>query len=118
MISEKLESMKGLVDARDSDVYDVLAYVAYATETRSRQQRVEQAKPVINQHYTEYHQQAFIDFILKRYVDEGVTELSVGKMKSMIELKYNTISDAAVEFGSAKVIREVFVGFQQYLYRD
>ncbi len=116
--SEKLESMKELINARDSDVYDVLAYVAYALETRSRNQRVEQAKPVINQHYTEYHQQAFIDFILRRYVDEGVTELSVGKMKSMIELKYNTICDAAAEFGSAKVIREVFVGFQQHLYRD
>ncbi len=116
--SEKLNSMKELIDARDSDVYDVLAYVAYAAETQSRNQRVSHAKPAINQHYTEYHQQAFIDFILERYVTEGVSELSVGKMKSMIELKYNTISDAAVEFGSAKVIREVFVGFQQYLYQD
>ena len=116
--NEKLDSMKALIDAQESDVYDVLAYVAYAAETRSRNQRAEQAKPAINQHYTEYHQQAFIEFILNRYIDEGVTELSVGKMKSMIELKYNTISDAALEFGSAKVIREVFVGFQQYLYRD
>lgn len=116
--NEKLDSMKELIDARDSDVYDVLAYVAYAAETRSRQQRVEQAKPAIHQNFTEYHQQAFIDFILQRYVDDGVAELAVGKMKSLIELKYNTISDAAVEFGSPKMIREVFVGFQQYLYRD
>jgi type I restriction enzyme R subunit len=115
--TEKLDSMKELIDARDSDVYDVLAYVAYAAETRSRQQRVEDAKPVINQHYTEYHQQAFIDFILQRYIDDGVTELSVSKMKSLIELKYNTISDATVDLGSPKVIRDVFVGFQPYLYQ-
>ena len=116
--NEKLDSMKELIDARDSDVYDVLAYVAYAAETRSRNQRVQHAKPAINQHYTEYHQQAFINFILKRYINEGVTELSVGKMKSMIELKYNTISDATIELGSPTVIRDMFVGFQQYLYRD
>ncbi len=47
---EKLDSMKVLIDAQDSDVYDVLAYVAYAAETRSRSQRIEQAKPAINQH--------------------------------------------------------------------
>jgi len=116
--SEKLDSMKELIDAQDSDVYDVLAYVAYAAETRTRSQRVKQAKPIINKHYTEYHQQGFIDFILERYIDEGVTELSTSKMKSMIELKYNTISDAAVELGSPQVIRDVFVGFQAYLYRD
>jgi type I restriction enzyme R subunit len=116
--NEKLDSMKELVDARDSDVYDVLAYVAYASETRTRQQRVAQSKPAINQHFTEYHQQAFIEFILKRYIDDGVTELSVGKMKSMVELKYNSINDAATEFGSPKIIRDVFVGFQQHLYQD
>jgi type I restriction enzyme R subunit len=115
---EKLDSMKELIDARDSDVYDVLAYVAYAIETRTRLQRVTQSKLVINQHFTEYHQQAFINFILERYINDGVTELSVKKMKSLVELKYNSINDAAIEFGSPKVIREVFVGFQQYLYRD
>jgi type I restriction enzyme R subunit len=38
------------------------------------------------------------------------------KMSSLIELKYNTLSDAAREFGSTKLIRETFVGFQKHLY--
>ena len=33
--AEKLDSMKELIDAKDSDVYDVLAFVAYAVETRT-----------------------------------------------------------------------------------
>jgi type I restriction enzyme R subunit len=37
-------------------------------------------------------------------------------MRSLIELKYNTISDAAAEFGSPMVIRETFIGFQRFLY--
>lgn len=47
-----------------------------------------------------------------------MTELSVGKMKNLRELKYNTISDATVELGSPKVICDMFVGFQPYLYCD
>ena len=80
--NEKLDSMKELIDARDSDVYDVLAYVAFASETRTRQQRVADSKSAINQHFTEYHQQTFINFILERYVNEGVTELSVKKLNN------------------------------------
>jgi len=38
-------------------------------------------------------------------------------MHSLIELKYNTISDAAEEIGSPAQIRETFVGFQKYLYQ-
>lgn len=113
---EKLDSMKELIDAQDSDVYDVLAHVAYAAETRTRVQRAQSAKPSINQIFANKKQQEFIDFILDRYVKDGVNELAATKMRSLIELKYNTIADATIEFGSPAVIRETFVGFQKYLY--
>ncbi len=115
--AEKLDSMKELIDAKESDVYDVLAYVAYAAETITRQQRVDKAKPAINEVFTDYKQKEFINFVLERYVEDGVNELSISKMKSLIEIKYNTINDAAAEFGSPKVIRGMFVGFQSHLYR-
>lgn len=116
--AEKLESMKDLIDAKNSDVYDVLAYVAYAAETHTRQERVQWAKPAIAKAFTDYKQQEFIDFILSRYIQDGEHELAVSKMSSLIELKYNTISDAAREFGSTRSIRETFVGFQAYLYNE
>ncbi|GAA5317925.1 MAG: hypothetical protein AseanaTS_31330 [Candidatus Pelagadaptatus aseana] len=116
--AEKLDSMKNLIDAKDSDVYDVLAFVAYAVETRTRMERVKQAKPAIRQTFADYKQQEFIDFILEKYIEDGVQELAANKMRSLIELKYNTISDAAAEFGSPAVIRETFVGFQKHLYQD
>jgi type I restriction enzyme R subunit len=114
--SEKLDSMKELIDAKDSDVYDVLTFVAYATEAQTRTERVQHAKPGIRSAFTDYKQQEFIDFILSKYIDDGVHELATTKMRTLIELKYNTISDAAIEFGSPKAIRETFVGFQKYLY--
>ncbi len=111
--AEKLDSMKALLDAKESDVYDVLAHVAYATETRSRLERVKQA---IAKAFVDYKQQQFIAFILEKYIAEGVQELAPKKMRGLIELKYNTISDAAVELGSIPAIRDTFVGFQKHLY--
>ena len=73
-------------------------------------------KPGINLEFGDYKQQEFIDFILSRYIADGVHELALEIMTSLIELKYNTISDAAREFGSATAIRELFVGFQHHLY--
>lgn len=113
---EKLDSMKDLIDAKHSDVYDVLAYVAYAAETRTRQERVEWAKPAIANAFANYKQQEFIDFILSRYIQDGVHELALTKMASLITLKYNTINDAAALLGSPTNIRNTFVGFQKHLY--
>lgn len=115
---EKLDSIKELIDAQDRDVYDVLTFVAYATESQTRVERVRQAKPKIYSAFSNYKQHEFIDFILDKYIDEGVQELAITKMRSLVELKYNTISDAAVEFGSPAVIRETFIGFQKYLYES
>lgn len=115
--SEKLDSMKDLIDAKDSDVYDVLAFVAYAAETHSRSERIQSAKPNIAKEFSDYKQQAFISFILDKYLEDGVGELAAGKMRTLIELKYNTISDATAELGPPAVIRETFIGFQKHLYR-
>jgi type I restriction enzyme R subunit len=46
--NEKLDSMKDIIDAKDSDVYDLLAFVAYARDTYTRKERVATAKPGIN----------------------------------------------------------------------
>jgi type I restriction enzyme R subunit len=115
--NEKLDSMKELIDAKDSDVYDVLAFVAYAAETHTRQERAQSAKPAIYGAF-DYKQQEFINFVLDKYVESGVSQLALNKehFSRLISLKYNTISDAAAELGSPAVIRETFVGFQKYLY--
>ena len=115
--SERLDAMRELIDAKDSDVYDVLAFVAYAAETKTRRERARSARPGIKGAYANPKQQEFIDFILDRYVQDGVAELSSGKMRSLIELKYATISDATIELGSPTVIRKTFTGFQKYLYQ-
>lgn len=115
---EKLEGMKELIDAKDSDVYDVLRYVAYNREAMSRDQRAAVAKPGIKAAFSNDKQQQFIDFVLSKYVEDGVAELSTSKMRSLIELKYHTIGDAVQELGSPSAIRATFIGFQRHLYES
>ena len=38
-------------------------------------------------------------------------------MRSLLELTYHTVSDAAALSGSTEKIRETFINFQKYLYQ-
>jgi hypothetical protein len=52
----------------------------------------------------------------ERYVKEGVEDLDQEKLGKLLELKYHNINDAAAALGGVPVIRDTFIGFQQYLY--
>lgn len=111
----QIEEMKKIVEAKDSDVYDVLAYIAFASSPISRKERVETHRASIFSNYDE-KQQEFIDFVLSQYVHEGVGELALEKLTGLLDLKYHSINDAVDVLGSPAEIRDVFVGFQKYLY--
>ncbi|WP_276301327.1 type I restriction-modification enzyme R subunit C-terminal domain-containing protein, partial [Leptolyngbya sp. BC1307] len=66
---EQLSDISRLIDADNSDIYDVLAFIAYADTPISRQARVAARKPLIFSHYAG-NQQEFLDFVLEQYVKE------------------------------------------------
>jgi hypothetical protein len=39
-------------------------------------------------------QQEFIEFVLSRYVQDGVAELDMDKLTALLELKYRAVTDA------------------------
>lgn len=104
-----------MIDAEKSDIYDVLAYIAYARAPITRQERVDGRKGGILSKYDD-KLGTFIDFVLAQYVREGVGELSDTKLPSLLELKYKAIANATAELGGASRVREAFVGFQSELY--
>jgi type I restriction enzyme R subunit len=113
---EQLSEMQKIIDAEKSDLFDVLAHVAYALAPLTREERAARAKVEITAHFTS-KQQAFLDFVLSHYVSVGVEELDQSKLTHLLHLKYNnSISDALADLGKADEVRQVFVGFQKYLY--
>ncbi|MCO5119483.1 MAG: DEAD/DEAH box helicase family protein [Burkholderiaceae bacterium] len=114
---EPLAEMQAIIEAEQSDLFDVLAYVAFATEPRTREQRAHAAKAAATQGLTD-KQQAFIDFVLAQYVRQGVDELDQEKLSPLLRLKYRALPDAFAELGRPDQVRRVFVGFQKHLYSD
>ena len=113
--AEQLAEVTRMIDAEKSDLFDVLAYIAFALPAISRQERVDTRKARIFARYADKQQQ-FLDFVLDHYVKQGVGELDQAKLPHLLELKYHAVSDAVTEIGSVAQIRDVFVGFQEYLY--
>ena len=113
---EPLAEMQKIIDAENSDLFDVLAYVAFAFAPETRAQRADKAKAETHLHFND-RQQVFLDFVLAQYVTQGVEELDTDKLTPLLRLKYNNaISDAVADLGGTAQIRTMFTGFQQYLY--
>jgi type I restriction enzyme R subunit len=111
-----LSEMQRVIDAENSDIFDVLAYVAFALDPLTRVKRAADARGHVHLRYTD-RQQAFIDFVLDHYTKEGVGELDGDKLAPLLKLRYkNAISDALADLGNPEQIRGLFIGFQRYLY--
>ena len=115
LVASSWARSSGMIDAEKSDLYDVLAYIAFALSPITRQERADARKINIFSHY-DAKLQAFLDFVLFQYVKEGVGELDGAKLPQLLELKYRAVADAAAELGGAARIRDAFVGFQAHLY--
>jgi type I restriction enzyme R subunit len=113
----QLAEIQRITDAERSDLFDVLAYVAYALAPLSREERAAHARSRISTRYNG-KQQAFLDFVLSHYVSEGVEELGEEKLSPLLRLKYrDALHDAVADLGRGEEIRNVFKGFQKYLYQ-
>ena len=114
---DQLSEMQKLMDAEKSDLFDVLAHVAYALPPLTREERAAKAKVVISTHFNP-RQQVFLDFVLSHYVTQGVEELNTDKLPPLLNLKYrDSIKDAVADLGQPEEIRKTFAGFQKYLYQ-
>jgi type I restriction enzyme R subunit len=113
---DQLAEMQKIIDAERSDLFDVLAHVAYAMPPLTREERAGKARTIITQHFNN-KLQLFLDFVLAHYVTIGVEELDQAKLTPLLKLKYhNSIADAVADLGRPEEIGQVFAGFQQYLY--
>lgn len=114
---EQMAEMQKIIDAEDSDLFDVLAFVAYALPPLTREERAARAKLEISTRFNN-KQQIFLDFVLSHYVRVGVEELDQEKLTPLLFLKYHSLTDAIDELGRPDEIGKVFVSFQRFLYEE
>jgi type I restriction enzyme R subunit len=109
--------MQKIIDAEKSDLFDVLAHVAYALPAVPRVVRANHARVQINSQFNA-KQRAFLDFVLQHYETGGVAELDLSKLNGLLRLKYHdSIADAVADLGGkTDEISRAFAGFQRFLY--
>jgi type I restriction enzyme R subunit len=111
----KLQALKALCDAEDSDIYDVLRYIAYARDTMTRTERA----GILREYYLEQldeNEREFVSFILDLYEQRGEGELQMKNLTGLVKLHYRTMRDATGVLGSAKEIAEDYLDMQRELY--
>jgi len=111
---QQLTEFQKILNAENSDLYDVLAYIAFHSDILERTDRADRAKIHLDNY--DPKQQEFLNFVLSQYVKQGVDELDDTKIGDLLVLKYHAIADAKKELGDIATIRNTFIGFQTYLY--
>ncbi|TMI71189.1 MAG: DEAD/DEAH box helicase [Bacteroidetes bacterium] len=114
---DELVTLQRVIDAEKSDLFDVLEFIAYSAKPITREARVASAQHDIFA-LLKPNEKEFLGFVLDRYIETGIEELDQEQLPHLLELKYHAVSDAAEKLGSVARIRELFIGFQQYLYSD
>lgn len=114
--AEKLSILQKMIDAEKSDLFDVLAYFSFSITPITRAERVEEAKAEIFSDLSD-KQKEFLDFVLSKYVENGVEILDESKLANLILLKYSAFADAERVFGGVERIRSTFFQFQKHLYQ-
>ena len=112
---EELLKIKTVINAENSDLYDVLNYIAYANDPITREQRVANSQKLIFSLLSD-EQKEFIEFVLQQYINEGVYELDLDKLPQLLELKYQSLKDAFKILGDPEGLNKLFTEFQGKLY--
>ena len=113
----KLDEMARLIDAPDSDIFDVLAYVRFTLEPKTRRARVEAVTGGDLSGY-EVQMREFLSAVLAAYERDGIEELALDKMGSFLQVKYGSMADAKRALGDVQGIRAAFIEVQKALFSN
>jgi type I restriction enzyme R subunit len=115
--TSELVSIQELIDAQNSDLFDVLEFVKYALKPVTRKTRASVSRSIME---TEIEARAleFVDFLVSQYVESGVGELEETKLETLLEIKYSDVFKGVQEVGNGEVgkVRNLFLTFQKNLY--
>ncbi|HET7301293.1 MAG TPA: type I restriction-modification enzyme R subunit C-terminal domain-containing protein, partial [Oleiagrimonas sp.] len=113
---DRLHDMQRLIDAPDSDIFDVLAYVRFTLAPLTRTQRVQHVQATRLSGY-EREMRAFLEYVLEAYQREGIDELAPNKLADFLRIRYGGTNDAKRILAPIPEIRSAFIDVQGYLFR-
>ena len=118
--SNNLKDLKSMMNAEDSDIFDVLAYLSFNTPMKTRKERVSRVNDneQVFAVYSDYKAIDFLKFVLERYEADGVEELGEDKIGDLIKLSdLGSIQDAKNVFGGLPQLKQAYYQLQENIYK-
>lgn len=119
---EQLATLRRMFAAEESDLFDLLAFLAFEQPMQKRRARAEaiRANTAFFAKFAQQPARDFLYFVLNRYEETGVSELARDRMPGLIKMSgLGTTRDASQAFGGspAKVLA-AFRSLQHELYHS
>jgi type I restriction enzyme R subunit len=112
---DELETIQRMIDAEQSDLFDVLSYISFLTPPVTRTKRVEMTRDKIFDDLDVKHKE-FLAFVLTKYEENGVDELDEAKLPVLLNMKYHALANAEQQLGDVLSIRTMYFELQKELY--
>ncbi|MGI9392645.1 MAG: EcoAI/FtnUII family type I restriction enzme subunit R [Parvibaculales bacterium] len=114
-VREELDDVKTLVDAPNSDLFDVLGYILFALKPLTREQRADNVKKNGLEVAGE-EMQSFLSRILNSYINSGEDELSAERLEQHIRAAYGSVGEGKHKLGKVAMVKGAYLQMQEKLY--
>lgn len=112
---DRLDEIRHLVDAPKSDLFDVLAYVLFTSNPKTRRDRAERLRQGRMDEYQGELRQLLLG-ILTAYESVGEEELASKKLTQFLTARYGSVSEGMYRLGDLMSVRDAFKRMQSHLY--
>ncbi len=114
---DRLDDIRGLVDAPDSDLFDVLGYVLFTLTPKTRQDRADSVREGGMAGFDGELKELLLG-ILRAYEESGVGELGTKKLGQYLTARYGSVSESKTILGELAGVSDAYKHMQSELYAD
>lgn len=114
---DRLDDIRRLVDAPDSDLFDVLSYILFTNPPKTRHERADYVRSD-GLGETAEETKALLLAILAAYEERGESELRTKKLGTFLTARYGSVSEGKAKLGGLDAIKTAFHEMQGTLYSD
>ena len=114
---DRLDDIRRLVDAAESDLFDVLSYILFTNPPKTRHERAAYVRSNSMEEPVD-ETKALLLAILASYEERGESELATKKLGTFLTARYGSVSEGKAKLGGLDAIKEAFRKMQGTLYSD
>lgn len=114
---DRLNDIRRLVDAPDSDLFDVLSYILFTNPPKTRHERADYARSGSIRDAAHETKELLLA-ILTSYEERGESELATKKLGAFLAARYGSVSEGKAKLGGLPTIKEAFLKMQETLYAE